>query len=528
MLSLFLHLWRLNAIPSGFFLDESSIGYNAFSILETGKDEHGTAYPLLFKCFGNYQDPVMVYTIVPLIKLFGLTTYAVRMPSAFYMILASVLFYFLSFQYCRNYWLSLISAAVFSILPWAFPISRSTMSGYTPMLLGITIGCLFLFKSFAHNSWKYAVVAASGWSLAMYSHNCGRPMSAVLIVSFFLALNVGIWKRLKSFIVFAFSLLFFMIPMIIYVLNHPEGLTNRFNKISVWNDSPEYLIVFRRIISRYVEYFSPGFLFFAGDTNLRHCTGTTGELYIFMLPLIAIGLFVMLRYAKHNLYYRFALIGLLTYPFAAILTIDHFHSTRTVNGLPFWMLTAVIGAKFLISQNRKYKKIKWKRVLYPSIFIFIGVMILWETGSYFEDYFNPHKYATRSRLHFLTPEVEAVRIGFENLAPGETLYLSRSFICDFYPNESPLYITLLFFGKINPDIYQKQGIPKKLVADYIGHVSSPGVLLRSTHYYYTIDKRGNRLLCKNIEYIPKSHKLISSLPITKRIHYQVYKIAPDL
>ena len=527
LLSLFLHLWELDTIPSGFFLDESSIGYNAFSILETGKDEYGTAYPLLFKCFGNYQDPVMVYTIVPFIKLFGLTKYAVRMPSALYMIIASVLFYFLSFQYSRNRWLSLISAAIFSILPWVFPISRSTMSGYTPMLLGINIGSLFLLKSFAKNSWKYAIIAAFGWALAMYSHNCGKPMSAVLIVSFFLVLNIGVWKRLKSFIVFAASLVFFMIPMIIYTLNHPEGLTTRFKTISVWSDSPSYFIIIKRIINRYIEYFSPKFLFFSGDTNLRHCTGTTGELYIFMLPLIVIGLFIMFRYAKHNLYYRFAIIGLLTYPFAAILTINHFHSTRTVNGLPFWTLTAVIGAKFLISQSHQYKKIKWKRILYPAILIVTVALLLWQTSFYLEDYFTPRKYAARSRLIFLSPEVETLQIAFNNLPNKETLYISGSLVCDIYSHASPLHTTLLFFGRISPEIYQQQGIPKTRITNYTGPIPRAGILLRCTHYY-TIDKNGHQVLNENTEYIPKNHQLISTIPITENIQYQVYKVAPDL
>ena len=63
--------------PPGFFCDETSIGYNAYSVLMTGKDEHGIFLPVFFKAFGDYKNPVYVYLATIPIKLFGLSVYSV-------------------------------------------------------------------------------------------------------------------------------------------------------------------------------------------------------------------------------------------------------------------------------------------------------------------------------------------------------------------------------------------------------------------------------------------------------------------
>jgi len=51
ILGFFLRIVNLQNLPHGFFCDEASIGYNAYSLLKTGKDEHGKPWPLFFQAF---------------------------------------------------------------------------------------------------------------------------------------------------------------------------------------------------------------------------------------------------------------------------------------------------------------------------------------------------------------------------------------------------------------------------------------------------------------------------------------------
>src|SRR5258706_1583069 len=82
LLALFLRFYKLTEIPNGFNQDESSIGYNAYSILRTGKDEYGKSFPVYFKSFGDQKLPVYIYLTAATESIFGLNEFAVRFPSA--------------------------------------------------------------------------------------------------------------------------------------------------------------------------------------------------------------------------------------------------------------------------------------------------------------------------------------------------------------------------------------------------------------------------------------------------------------
>ena len=81
ILASFLYFYKLGEIPNSLSDDEATVGYNAYSILTTGRDEFGKAFPLAFRFFGAYTPPLYVYLVIPFIKLFGLTAGSLRVLS---------------------------------------------------------------------------------------------------------------------------------------------------------------------------------------------------------------------------------------------------------------------------------------------------------------------------------------------------------------------------------------------------------------------------------------------------------------
>src|SRR3989338_7724094 len=78
-----LRFWGLGENPPGLYWDEASLGWNAYSVLKTGLDEHGRFLPVdTFFAFGDYKPPLYIYAAVPAIWLFGLNEFSVRFPSA--------------------------------------------------------------------------------------------------------------------------------------------------------------------------------------------------------------------------------------------------------------------------------------------------------------------------------------------------------------------------------------------------------------------------------------------------------------
>jgi len=80
----FLRFYQVTKVPPSLNWDEVSIGYNAYSILKTGKDEWGVPFPLNFRSYGEYKLPVQIYASIPGIAVFGLNELGVRITPVIY------------------------------------------------------------------------------------------------------------------------------------------------------------------------------------------------------------------------------------------------------------------------------------------------------------------------------------------------------------------------------------------------------------------------------------------------------------
>src|SRR5712692_1497315 len=78
----FLYTRHASTNPPGFFIDESSIAYNAHLIAQTGHDEHGESWPLFFRAFGEFKNPIYIYLLAALYRLTGPSILAARCLSA--------------------------------------------------------------------------------------------------------------------------------------------------------------------------------------------------------------------------------------------------------------------------------------------------------------------------------------------------------------------------------------------------------------------------------------------------------------
>src|SRR5450759_1582489 len=91
-----LRVYSVTKVPPALSWDEVSIGYNAYSILKTGHDEHGRFLPFdAFVAYGDYKPPLAIYATVPFVALFGLGDLAVRLPAAIFGTVTVFLTYFL-------------------------------------------------------------------------------------------------------------------------------------------------------------------------------------------------------------------------------------------------------------------------------------------------------------------------------------------------------------------------------------------------------------------------------------------------
>src|SRR3989304_7589998 len=120
----FLRFYKLVDNPPSVSWDAAAVGYNAWSILNFGKDEWGKALPLVFKSFEDDKHPVHIYLTVPAIAVFGLNEVGVRASSAIFGVLNVLVIFFLAKKLFGSSWAGIIASLVLAISPYNIHFSR--------------------------------------------------------------------------------------------------------------------------------------------------------------------------------------------------------------------------------------------------------------------------------------------------------------------------------------------------------------------------------------------------------------------
>ena len=81
VLSLIVKGYGLSKSPPSVGFDEAALGYNAYSLLKTGKDEYGNFLPLSLRSFNDYKPALYSYLSIPFVAILGLNETSTRMVS---------------------------------------------------------------------------------------------------------------------------------------------------------------------------------------------------------------------------------------------------------------------------------------------------------------------------------------------------------------------------------------------------------------------------------------------------------------
>jgi 4-amino-4-deoxy-L-arabinose transferase-like glycosyltransferase len=126
VLATFLRLYKLSINPPSMFGDEADLGYQAYSILKTGKDYQGNFMPLNFHSLAEYRTPLYLYSAVPTVAIFGVSPLGVRLPAAIYGVLSVLGFYLLVSKMSNGNWkMASIASFLLAISPWHLQYSRA-------------------------------------------------------------------------------------------------------------------------------------------------------------------------------------------------------------------------------------------------------------------------------------------------------------------------------------------------------------------------------------------------------------------
>src|SRR5438045_389153 len=119
---LVLYLQSAATNPPGFFIDESSVAYNAYLISQSGHDEYGKPWPLYFRAFGDYKNPIHVYLLAAVYRFTGPSIASARYLSGLAGVLAAVLLALLAQKVSGRRSIGLFVLIMALLTPWLFEL----------------------------------------------------------------------------------------------------------------------------------------------------------------------------------------------------------------------------------------------------------------------------------------------------------------------------------------------------------------------------------------------------------------------
>src|ERR1700722_8462713 len=322
LLGFFLRFIDVSNDPPGLYIDEASIGYNAYTILTTGKDQYGIPYPLWFRSFGDYKMPVYIYLVAGTMAVFGKTELAVRLPSVVAGTLTILVFYLflrelLSLEIDKTVkkkleYLPLLASLLLAISTWHLQFSRGGFEVTVGTLLYL-LGCYFFLVFKKDHRIRSIIFCILSFIITVYTYDTFRVLSPLAL--FFIAWEEKVYKNKKSFYVIIPAIIL-SFPFILYSIT-PAGTsrfldTSAFSHLGIKNIFSQILFLPLQYISNYLSFFSLDFLFSFGDGIGRHQVQTFGELYRWQLPFFLAGIYFLLRERKSFLKYTTFLLFLTT------------------------------------------------------------------------------------------------------------------------------------------------------------------------------------------------------------------------
>lgn len=360
VIALFLRTWRLDESPPAINQDEAVHAYDAWSLLKTGRDHDGAAWPIFFRAFGDYHPGPFVYLLIPFEAVFGLSVTTARLPGALAGVVAVALIYYLL---RRRYGdpIALTAAAFLAVSPWHMHLNRLAIeAGTCPTLVlgGLTL--LSAAGPFADEDgpnrgrWRQlALLLASGAALglATWTYHAMRVFVPLLLVGLILIYRGGIAAMARSsagrfrLLVWGGGYLAGLLPFLVTWAVAPEQVWARASAVTALSGEGGMYEKIAGVVERYLSHFSPEFLFRNGDVYAVQSVPGHGQLYTCYLLLVPMGIWTVVRRKGADRFGLLMLWWLLAGPVpAAPAEWPGGHSLRSVVMIPMFDAFAALGA----------------------------------------------------------------------------------------------------------------------------------------------------------------------------------------
>ncbi|HUD09763.1 MAG TPA: glycosyltransferase family 39 protein [Patescibacteria group bacterium] len=395
-LGLFLRFYKLGEVPVGLHTDEAYFGYNAYSILKTGREITGNFLPLNLKSF-LFSPAGYSYASIPFIVIFGLSAFSTRFASALFGSLTIIVAFFLIRQLFKVFknkeQIALVAAFFLAISPWHINLSRVSTESVLVVFF-VSLGVLFYLFWEERNRYYFLALSLLAFAVNILIYQAARSFLPLFLPLLFLVFTKRIFVKRNIFPIAGFILLI-IIPVLL-ILKSPD-LSTRIRTLSIFQNPQTQLVLNEQLredgvmglnsfearlfnnklvdysltfSSNYFKHFSYDFLFTDNGLPERYRVPGMGILYLFELPLIVLGIWYLFR--RNQKLGLFIVGWILLAPVGSALTFDDVPNLqRTLIVFPALSVLTALGFINLLS----ILKVNIKKVLILRA-ITIGIVLI--------------------------------------------------------------------------------------------------------------------------------------------------------
>lgn len=456
LLASLLRLSALSQVPASLNIDEQALGYNAYSLLKTGLDEHGKFFPISLESYGDWKLIGYPLTTMPFIQVLGLNDVSVRLPSALAGIIQVVLLYFLSFYLFKKKSLALLTSFLLAVSPWGIYFSRIAYEVNVATMYFIAGLLSFIVYQQHTKKHIFFFLSCLFFALTMVTYHAFIIFTPLFCVVTFFLYRKSLQKNLFTFLGF-FCLLVFGFFVCKSVVSNSSG---KLSDLAIWHNAnvvynradifrtdgssdaflgkifyTKYFAIFSQFEQNYIATFSPTFLFDTGGQKLVNSLGYFGNFYVLDSILFILGFMSITSFKVKSK--ELLLVWLLLGIVPSAITNDAPSSTRLFLLLPLFVILGGCGFSFLLDICR--------RNIYTKVF-FIGFCFAYciHILFFFDAYFYHINYQRGIFLHY----------GYEQAVSIAKQYPNDRVVMRG-PDNFP-YMAFLFYTQYDPQKFRKE------------------------------------------------------------------------
>ena len=362
----------LTQYPNGIHEDEAGMMYDAYCMAEYGTDRYLNENPVYLINFGGGQSVLYAVIASFLIRILGLSVFAIRLPAVIFSILTIILAFLLAKKYIGKKF-ALILAFLITICPWHIMQSRW---GLDCNLLSAFIMISVYTILNAKKDWHY-VISGIFWGLTLYTY----ALSYIMLPVFFIVLCIYLFYvkkiTLKQIIITIIPIIFLALPLIlVQIVNYfgkgtlklgfltiPQLYTYRISEIGFEN------ILYNLNITNNNNVFQ---LLFSADHNPGNSLKEFGTIYYALIPFVIFGFFLVIKDTINSLKNKeFNLKTVFLIQFSTIfICVLLFSDLQLYKLNPLFIMLLTFGTEAIIWIYNK-KQILAKMIIISLVIIFI-------------------------------------------------------------------------------------------------------------------------------------------------------------